>query len=142
MWGTNYMEYFYCDASAIIDLFKRDELLKLSQFKGIFHVADLQLAHEIKYPKGIVEATKQFLTIDVTTIEMIEKCYPITLKHKPLSKWDVLALVFCIEKEYCLVTNDIKLQKACGDYNVEFVSLEYIEEKFVNGGDENENIKK
>ena len=41
---------------------------------------------------------------------------------------------FCIEKGYCLVTNDIRLQKACEDYNVSFVTLEDIEESFINGG--------
>ena len=136
------MEYFYCDASAIIDLFKRNELFKLSQFKSIFHVADLQVEYEILYPEGISEAAKQSLTIDITTVEMLESCVPIRQKHKPLSKWDALALVFCIEKGYCLVTNDIRLQKACSDYEVSFVSLEYIEESFINGGDGNENMKK
>ena len=62
------MEYFYCDASAIIDLFKRNELFKLSQFKSIFHVADLQVEYEILYPEGISEAAKQSLTIDITTV--------------------------------------------------------------------------
>ena len=130
------MEYFYCDASAIIDLFKQNELVKLSQFKSIFHVADLQVEYEILYPKGISDATKECLTIDVTTVEMLESCVPIKKKHKPLSDWDALALVFCIEKGYCLVTNDIRLQKACNDYyNVSFVTLEYIEDTFICGGD-------
>ena len=126
------MEYFYCDASAIIDLFKRNELIVLSQFKGIFHVSDLQIKYEILYPDGIQDATKKSLVIDTTTIEMLESTVPIRQKHKPLSKWDALAMVFCIEKGYCLVTNDIKLQKACADYSVSFVSLEYIEETFIN----------
>ena len=103
------MEYFYCDASAIIDLFKRNELIVLSQFKGVFHISDLQIRYEILYPEGIKTATVQSLTVDVTTVEMLESSVQIRQKHKPLSKWDALALVFCIEKGYCLVTNDIKL---------------------------------
>ena len=140
MWGID-MEYFYCDASAIIDLYRKNELIILSQYKDIFHVAKIQLDFEILYPKGIKEAASQSLTIDIATIEMLENCVPINQKHIALSKMDALALVFCIEKGYCLVTNDIKLQKACVDYNVSFVSLEYIEETFINGGDKNECIK-
>ena len=141
MWGID-MEYFYCDASAIIDLFKRNELVILSQYKDIFHVSNLQVDFEILYPEGIKEATKQNLTVDITTIEMLEACIPIRQKHNPLSQWDALALVFCIEKGYCLVTNDIKLQKACGDYNVLFFSVEHIEEVFIKGGASYENMKK
>ena len=136
------MEYFYCDASAIIDLFKRNELIVLSQFKGVFHISDLQIRYEILYPEGIKTATEQSLTIDVTTVEMLESSVQIRQKHKPLSKWDALALVFCIEKGYCLVTNDIKLQKACDDYNVLFVPVEHIEEVFIKGGASYENMKK
>ena len=33
------MEYFYCDASAIISLFKESKLEALSQYKDIFHIA-------------------------------------------------------------------------------------------------------
>lgn len=73
---------------------------------------------------------------------MLESSVQIRQKHRPLSKWDALALVFCIEKGYCLVTNDIKLQKACSDYNVLFVSVEHIEEVFIRGGHSNENMKK
>ena len=134
------MEYFYCDASAIIDLFKKNELLKLSQFKRFFHVSDLQVKYEILYPAGISEATKQCLTVDVTTVEMLESCVPIMKRHRSLSKFDSLALVFCIEKGYCLVTNDIKLQKSCAEHGVLFVTLEYIEETFINGGGKNENL--
>ena len=125
MWGIN-VEYFYCDASAIIDLYKRNELNVLSQFKGIFHISDLQVEYEILYPDGIKDDTKKSLIIDITTVEMLESSFLIRKKHKSLSKWDALAMVFCIEKGYCLVTNDIKLQKACSDYNVLFVPLEYI----------------
>ena len=141
MWGIN-MEYFYCDASAIIDLFKRNELIVLSQFKGVFHISDLQIRYEILYPEGIKTATEQSLTVDVTTVEMLESSVQIRQKHKPLSKWDALALVFCIEKGYCLVTNDIKLQKACDDHNVLFVPVEHIEEVFIKGGVDYENMKK
>ena len=136
------MEYFYCDASAIIDLFKRNELIVLSQFKGVFHISDLQIRYEILYPGGIKTATERSLTVDVTTIEMLELSVQIRQKHRPLSKWDALALVFCIEKGYCLVTNDIKLQKACADYNVLFVSVEHIEKVFIKGGTSYENMKK
>ena len=85
------MEYFYCDASAIIDLFKRNELIVLSQFKGVFHISDLQIRYEILYPEGIKTATVQSLTVDVTTVEMLESSVQIRQKHKPLSKWDALA---------------------------------------------------
>lgn len=68
MWGID-MEYFYCDASAIIDLFKRNELVILSQYKDIFHVSNLQVDFEVLYPDGIKEATKQNLTVDITTRE-------------------------------------------------------------------------
>ena len=126
------MEYFYCDASAIIDLFKENKLEALSQYKDIFHIADLQLKYELLYPNGIKEATERYITIDETTVELLEAVVPIKQQHKSLSNFDALALLFCIKNNYCLVTNDIKLQKATAYHGVAFVTKEYIEERFIN----------
>lgn len=126
------MEYFYCDASAIISLFKENKLEALSQYKDIFHIADLQLKYELLYPEGIKNATINSITVDETTIDLLEAVIPIKQQHKSLSNFDALALVFCIKKNYCLVTNDIRLQKATTHYGVACVTKEYIDDLFIN----------
>ena len=76
------MEYFYCDASAIISLFKENKLEALSQYKDIFHIADLQLKYELLYPEGIKNATINSITVDETTIDLLEAVIPIKQQHK------------------------------------------------------------
>ena len=124
------MDYFYCDSSAIINLFKSGDLYKLEQNKEHFHITDLQIKYELLFPTGIKETVLKCLTIDETTIELFESCNRIRAKHRSLTDFDALALVFCITKGYCLVTNDIRLQKACDDYEVNFVTSVYIK-KFI-----------
>ncbi len=109
-------------------------MFNLSQYKNIFHISNLQVDFEFFCFDSIIDATRQHLTIDPTTVEILESCVSIMRTHKPLSQWGALSLAFCVEKGYCLVTNDIQLQEACSDYNIPFVSLEYIEHHYINGG--------
>ena len=128
------MEYYYYDTSAIIELYKNKALKSLSKYKEFLHIADLQVKYEVLRPDDLIQMVYECMTIDIVTIEEFESIIPIMAKHKPLSKYDALALVICIEKNYCLVTNDIDLKKACSIYNVSTVSSQYIEDNYIKGG--------
>ncbi len=125
------MHYYYCDTCAVIDLFKANDLIKLSKYKDNFHIADLQLEYELLYPDGIKELTRNSITVDITTIDILNMTNSIMEKHRPLSKFDTLALSFSITKEYILITDDIKLQKACKEYNVHYITTREIVEIFI-----------
>ena len=125
------MHYYYCDTCAVINLYKANDLIKLSKYKDNFHIADLQLEYELLYPDGIKELTRNSITVDITTMDILNIANQIMEKHRPLSKFDALALSFSITKEYVLITDDIKLQKACKEYDVHYITTREIVEIFI-----------
>ena len=125
------MHYYYCDTCAVISLYRDDRLTKLSQFKEYFHIADIQLEYELIYPNNIKEITRNSITVDITTEDILNITNPIMERHRPLSRFDALALAFSIVKNYTLITDDIRLQKACEEYKVKHITTKEIVEIFI-----------
>lgn len=125
------MHYYYCDTCAVISLYNDNKLIKLSKYKEYFHIADIQLEYELIYPKDIKEITRNNITVDITTEDILNITNPIMERHRPLSRFDALALAFSIVKGYILITDDIRLQKACEEYKVHYITTDELITTFI-----------
>mgnify|MGYP003294164639 CR=1 FL=1 len=112
------MKYFYCDSCFLITMYQKRCLDILSQYKEQFFIARSQIDAELLYPADLASLVEDSLTVIEETFEIRKKGNELKTAHSRLSIYDCLGLAFAIIDGYCLVTDDINLQKAAVKYGV------------------------
>lgn len=127
-------KFLYCDSCFLITVFQEGKLNFLSQYKDQFFISETQIVGELIKPVELATLVRKNISIiKEDRDEIIEKTKEYCMKYETLSFYDCLCMAYAFLDGYCLITDDVALQKKCILNNIECNTSKDIEvEYFVN----------
>ena len=136
-------KFLYCDSCFLITFFQDNCLEALSRYKDTFYISETQVSGELVKPDELAKVVRKTINIiKEDREEIIAKTNELASLYESLSKYDCLCLAYACIDGYCLITDDKTLQKKCLLNGIEVFTSGEIKKQFLDGGDEDETVKK
>ena len=136
-------KFLYCDSCFLITFFQDNCLEALSRYKDTFYISETQVSGELVKPDELATLVRKTINIiKEDRDEIITKTNKLASLYESLSIYDCLCLAYACLDGYCLITDDKTLQKKCLLNRIEVFTSSEIKKRFLDGGDEDETVKK
>ncbi len=135
-------KFFYCDSCFLITCFQNGKLNSLSQYKDYFYISNTQIIGELLKPQELATIVRKSISIIMDDREeIVTKTTEFYIEFATLSFYDCLCMAYAFLDGYCLITDDIALQKKCAILHINIKTSKDIENIYLSGGDLCENLK-